>query len=481
MEIDNNIILQIINIIFMFFLGYYLIQNLQWYNYNIWRAITKHNKFYWHFIYFIIPIIFFIILGKYFYIYLIIYCITLGRWYYKLDKKLIWTNKVKRFFITYGILLAISFIVLINFYISKYILFIALLLTFTISYISEYAIMRQYEKLAIEKINSMQDLIIIAITASYGKTSIKNFLHALLSKQYNTYATPKSINTINGIIRDINDNLPKDCEIYIVEAGARQKNDIFKIANLINHHYAIIGEIGEAHLQYFKTLENTISAKYELLQSNQLKEIFLYEKNKPPLNNIKITTFPPKITNIESNLNFTKFTLWLDNIPYDFKTKILGKFNIINLSVAILIAHKFNIKPKEIQNLIAELNPIKHRLEKMEVNGKIILDDSFNGNFNGMSEAIRLSSLHSGGKKIIITPGLVESSENNNIKLALLIDKVFDIAIITGELNSKILSSNILNAQKIIIKDKINLNNILATFCKEGDLILFANDAPNYI
>ncbi|RAX54308.1 UDP-MurNac-pentapeptide presynthetase MurF [Helicobacter sp. 16-1353] len=482
MELSNNILAQIVNIIFMFSIGYYLAQNLQWYNYNVFRIISKHKKIKWHFIYFIIPIILFCILGNYFYIYLVIHIILLLLWHCKLDKKLIWTSRIKRFFATYIIFLLISFIILIYFDITKYILFIALLLTLITSYISELIIMKQYEKLAIDKLTSFSNLSIIAITASYGKTSIKNFLYALLSKKYKTYATPRSVNTINGIISDINNNLESDCEIYIVEAGARQKGDIAKISHLLNQHYAIIGEIGEAHLAYFKTLENIKNTKYELLQSSRLKEVFLYKNNEIPSGvSAPITTFPPEVIDIDSNLSGTTFTLKLNDKFYTFHTKILGTFNISNLSVAILIALRFGMKPKEIQELVSKIQPIEHRLEKIEANGKIILDDSFNGNLNGIREAIRLASLHKGGKKIIVTPGLVETSIANNTTLAILIDSVFDIAIITGDLNSKILSQNISQAQKIVIKDKANLNNILSSICKQGDLILFANDAPSYI
>lgn len=481
-ELNNNIILQIVNVIFMLSIGYYLAQNLQWYNYNILRVISKHKKITWHIVYFVVPIVLFCILGNYFYIYLIIHLILLMIWQRKLDKKLVWTNRIKRFFANYIVFLVISFVILIYFDVTKYILFVALVISFIISHVSEFIIMKQYEKLAIEKINSSSNLKIIAITASYGKTSIKNFLFALLSKRYKTYATPRSVNTINGIISDINNNLQKDCEIYIVEAGARQKNDIAKISHLINHQYAIIGEIGEAHLEYFKTIENIKNTKYELFQSARLKEVFLYKDNDLPNDaSVLITKFPPEIDDIQSDLSGTKFKMKLDDKFYKFNTKILGKFNISNLSVAILIAHKFNIKPEELQELVSHIAPIEHRLEKMEINGKIILDDSFNGNLNGMKEAIRLASLHNGGKKIIVTPGLVENSISNNTKLAMLMDDVFDIVIITGSLNSEILSQHIYKAQKVVIKDKVNLNSVLSRFCKDGDLILFANDAPSYI
>ncbi|RDU58293.1 UDP-N-acetylmuramoyl-tripeptide--D-alanyl-D-alanine ligase [Helicobacter sp. MIT 99-5507] len=478
----NNVILQISNIIFMLSIGYYLLQNLQWYNYNILRVIFKHNKFYWHLIYFILPVILFCLLGDYFIYYNIIHIALLIIWYKKLDKKLVWTSRICRFFITYFIFIVISFVAIIILNITKYILFISLIISLLISYISEMIIIKQYKKMAIEKLHSMENLTIIAITASYGKTSIKNFIYSLLSKQFKTYATPRSVNTINGIISDINNNLPNDCQIYIVEAGARVKGDIEKISNLINHHYAVIGEIGEMHLQYFKSLENIKNTKYELFKSTRLKEVFLFKDNEIPSDiSVPIIPFPQNISNIHSDLSGSKFDIKLDDKTYSFETKILGEFNISNLCVAIMIAYKFGVSPNKITQLVKELKQIEHRLEKIEINGKIILDDSFNGNLNGMKEAIRLASLHKGGKKIIVTPGIVENNIKNNEKLAILIDKVLDIAIITGELNSKILAQNISNAQKIIIKDKMDLNNILSKFCSDGDLILFANDAPSYI
>lgn len=97
-----------------------------------------------------------------------------------------------------------------------------------------------------------------------------------------------------------------------------------------------------------------------------------------------------------------------------------------------------------------------------------------------MKEAIRLSSLYD-GRKIIVTPGIVESVEEANIELAKAIDEVFDIVIITGGLNAKILSKHIHNAQKIIIKDKTILEDILKSCSQPQDLVLFSNDAPSYI
>ena len=472
----------IANFIFMLCVGFYLMQNLQWFNYSVWRTFTKHTKYKWHLIYLLVPFVFYFMLGDYFLFYLVIHIILLSVWYFRLDKKLVFTNRVKRFFITLTIFLSIDFGLDYFFDLPNYSSFIALVVALLESKISEAIIMRQYRNLALEKLASMPNLKIIAITASFGKTSMKNFIHALLCKKYHTYATPRSVNTIGGIIADINDHLPEETEIYIVEAGARQKGDIDKIAKLLNHQIAVIGEIGEAHLEYFKNIQNTKSAKYEILNSQRLERVYLFKDNETPeIEGAKITHFPSEVKGVDSTLKHTKFSLKVGKEFVDFETKILGRFNIANIAVAVAIAQDLGISTKEIQKSVENLKAVEHRLEKIEVNSKLILDDSFNGNIGGMEEAIRLSALHKGGKKIIITPGLVETSVENNTRLALLIDKTFDIAIITGDLNSEILARNITNAQKIILRDKMNLNSILSSFSHSGDLILFANDAPNYI
>ena len=134
----------------------------------------------------------------------------------------------------------------------------------------------------------------------------------------------------------------------------------------------------------------------------------------------------------------------------------------------------------EFLSILNNIKAVDHRLHISRVNGKVILDDSFNGNLEGMLEAVKISSTHD-GRKVIITPGIVESTDEANIELAKAIDDVFDIAIITGDINQQILVNNIKKAQVVILKDKSDMEVCLLENTKFGDLILFANDAPNFI
>jgi UDP-N-acetylmuramoyl-tripeptide--D-alanyl-D-alanine ligase len=329
------------------------------------------------------------------------------------------------------------------------------------------------------KLKQKKDLTIIAITASYGKTSIKNYLHQVLSTKFNTYMTPRSVNTIGGIVKDVNDDLPNDTQIYIVEAGARVQGDIETITMFLEPQYTIIGSVGQQHLEYFKTLDNIIHTKMEILKSPRLKHGFVYS-SVPILHYDTVTKFPDNLNIISSTLDGIEFSLNIDNNTHIFKAPILGSFNAINLSAVILMTHKLGMSIEDIILAITTLKGVDHRLQKIQAGGKIILDDSFNGNLDGMLEAVAISSTHH-GRKVIITPGLVESTNEANTTFAKAVDNIFDIVIITGNLNLEILKSNINNDKIIILKDKANMEDTLATHTKSGDLILFANDAPNFI
>lgn len=480
--------------VFVFCLAYYGMTNLQWYNYSFKRVLFMHHKRQWHIIYFVVPFllycgVFFVPspYGDYAIVALsLLYILALFMWALRLDKKLKFTPRVLKFFLIFFLFMifneSLCFILDLE---STLLDLMPLVFASVISRIYEDTLLGRYIVLAKEKLDIMSRLTIIAVTGSYGKTSMKNFLSQILKEKYRVYATPRSVNTHTGIVADVNQNLDYTTEIYIAEAGARLKGDIALISKFLNPHYAVIGEIGEQHLEYFKSLSTIVETKFEILQSSRLKKAFVFKDNPTPpeiqlSDTKKITHFPEGVRNVEATLEGTKFELCIKGEWYSFETMVLGAFNVTNLSAAIYVGIELGLRVEEIQKAVRRLEPIPHRLNKMEINQKFIIDDGFNGNLKGMKEAIRLASLYN-GRKIIVTPGIVESTKEANIELACAIDEVFDIAIITGELNSKVLSEHIKNTQKIIIKDKSMLEDILKSCSHPQDLILFSNDAPSYI
>ncbi|MFY9105002.1 UDP-N-acetylmuramoyl-tripeptide--D-alanyl-D-alanine ligase [Aliarcobacter cryaerophilus] len=469
-------------IVLVLSLGWYLITNLQWYNYKLSRVIFKHHKWQWHLTFFISPIVlFFIIPSPYFDIYFfVLYFVSFILWNRKLDRSLVLTSRVKRFLTILLITIFVQIsLCLDDDFCSKVTLFLTLIVTLIISNIIEKILFLLFKSRAKKRLLENKDLKIVAITASYGKTSIKNFLHHVLKNHFKTYKTPRSVNTIVGLVLDVNRDLPKDTQIYIAEAGARVKGDIKTIANFLEPQIAVVGSVGEQHIEYFKTLENIKNTKKELLLSPRLQKAFVHSSaNVVPSE--KIEEFPNNLHIVKSNLDGLWFDMELNGKVEHFYAPILGSFNAINLAAVVLVATHLGMSVLEINEALTTLPQVEHRLQKIEANGKIIIDDSFNGNLEGMLEAINISSNYN-GRKVIITPGLVESTDSANILLAKEIDKVFDFVIITGTLNANILKANINEDKVFVLKDKTMLETTLARTTKSGDLILFANDAPNFI
>jgi UDP-N-acetylmuramoyl-tripeptide--D-alanyl-D-alanine ligase len=462
--------------LFIFALGYYFITTAQWYSYKLNRIIFHHTKPLWNIYFFLVPFaayesLNFAKLNKFQPIILIIYLIALYLWYKNLDKKLVFTGRVKRFFALLFIFAAATF-----FLTKTTLLFIPLILAWFGSVLIEKLLFEGYKTKAQEKLDSMKDLIIIGVTASYGKTSIKNFIKELLKNKYKVYATPRSVNTLGGIVKDINQDLPSDTQVYVVEMGARETHDIYDLTTFLNPHYAVVGKIGPAHIEYFKTLERIRNTKMDIIKSNRLKKAWVHISANVKSTNPKVLIFGHDIKDIKADLNGVCFSL--DNNYYC--ANILGSFNAINLAAAIKVAKELNVEDEQIKHALQNIKPIPHRLQKIEAGGKIIIDDSFNGNIEGMLEAFNLASTYN-GRKVLITPGLVETEDELNIKVAKRANEVFDIIVVTGELNYPIFKKYVDNKKLIHLKSKNNFEEFLAKTTKEGDLILFANDAPSFI
>ena len=470
------------HIILVMSLGWYLITNLQWYNYKLERVILKHHKVQWHIVYFLTPIVLYFILDPlyfagYFYV---LYLSSFILWNRTLDKTLVLTKRVQRFL---GILLFTTFAVeglcLASDKCENLGVLAPLLITYLISMGLEKIFFLSYKDRAKKRLDYMKDLTIVAITASFGKTSIKNYLFQVLEGKFRAYKTPRSVNTIGGIIKDINQDIPLDTQIYIVEAGARERGDIAEIATFLNPQYTIIGSIGEQHIEYFKTLDNIIHTKMELLQSKRLTHGFVHD-TVPILDYPNITRFPDGLEIVKSNLDGIWFNLKVEGEEHHFHAPILGEFNAINLAAVVLCAHKLGMSIEEIKIALHKLSPVEHRLQLIKAGGKLILDDSFNGNLEGMLEAVKLASTYD-DRRVLVTPGIVESTVEANTTFAKAADDIFDIVIITGSLNANVLSQNLKKPKVYKLADKAQLESTLARETKAGDLILFANDAPNFI
>ena len=196
-------------------------------------------------------------------------------------KKLVVTARIKRLIFTITILFLIPLLYLgfhitdskicwlvflilsIMTYLNCYVVFLALIINTPV----EKLVYLHFKTMAQNKLNSMNNLKIIGITGSYGKTSSKRILSEILNIKYNALPTPRNLNTYNGLIMTVNNYMDKFTDIFIAEMGAYVKGEIAGLCRLIKPKYGILTTIGTAHLESFGSEENIIEGKFELIES----------------------------------------------------------------------------------------------------------------------------------------------------------------------------------------------------------------------
>ena len=190
-----------------------------------------------------------------------------------------------------------------------------------------------------------------------------------------------------------------------------------------------------------------------------------------------------KIT--EKGMNFT--LTFVDGKSVKCSTVLLGRHSVKNICLASAVAYKIGLTPKEIATAINRLRSIGHRLELLPNNKNIvIIDDSYNSNVDGIDAAMEVLDTFK-GRKIVLTPGLVELGKIEsvaNFELGKKLANHADIVIVIGKHNAEMIINGLLESgmDRANIKFASSLNKgnkILNEIMQEGDVVLFENDLPD--
>jgi UDP-N-acetylmuramoyl-tripeptide--D-alanyl-D-alanine ligase len=348
---------------------------------------------------------------------------------------------------------------------------------------------------SIGKLSSFKNLTVIGITGSYGKTSVKEFLYAILKTKYSVLKTPESYNTVLGIAKVIDLELDDTYEYFICEMAAYKRGEIKELAQMLKPKFGILTGINEQHLEMFGSIENTTLAKFELIDAipqnglavingdNELvsKNAQKYKKN---FVTYGLSNFSFSAKNIKIGEEGTVFDLILDNKIYPCKTKLIGKSQIENVVAASAMAFKLGMPPEAIASAIKDISGVPHRLEFRKRENMLIIDDAYNSNVTGFKEALHLLENFKDRPKIIVTPGIVDLGIKTleiHKPLGKLAEEICDVVILVGKSDrTQGLASGIANTKKLHWINSINdLSNLLKTLNLKNPVVLLENDLPD--
>jgi UDP-N-acetylmuramoyl-tripeptide--D-alanyl-D-alanine ligase len=354
---------------------------------------------------------------------------------------------------------------------------------------------------------------VIGITGSYGKTTTKNFLYDIMSVRYRTYATPKSYNTLMGISLSINRDLTDDysVEYFISEMGAYVEGEIERICKLTPPDISIVTEIGPQHLERFGTLENVKKAKYEIITNLAPDGVAVFNWDNPYIQDMvkqgypntqltvsrELTLEEAKAQNITwlatdiqetlAGLSFNIINIQTDEQEH-ITTAIVGEHNVTNLLLSTAVAHQEGIPLRDIAFRIRSLQPAESRLViQTTAEGITIINDAYSANPKGVISALKVLGMYQTGKRLLITPGMVELGdlhEVENRKLGELATQYASDIILIGKEQTKPIFEGIQSSTFDMnnVKVKETLTEAVDWYqsnLKSGDTVLFLNDLPD--
>lgn len=432
-------------------------------------------------------------------------------------KPLVITKRVKRLIITITILYLIPiilgvfnyndqqfvwtalFILSVMLFLNPFVVFIANI----INYPYELGVYHYYKIKAQNKLENMPNLKIIGITGSYGKTSSKNILSDILNVRYNALPTPRNLNTYNGLIMTVNNNMDKFTDIFIAEMGAYVKGEIKGLCDLVKPKYGILTTIGTAHLESFGSEENIISGKFELIESLPQDGFAILNGDDPKQVNYKLRNkvkiiwigidnkdADVRACNIKCSSKGTSFDVVFGNSSekYSFETKLLGKHNVYNILAGIACGVEFGITTSELQMAVKMVRPVEHRLELKKLGLFYQIDDAYNSNPVGAKNACEVLGMMD-GVKIVVTPGMIELGEREayyNKEFGKQIAAVSDYAVLIGKKRTKPIHEGLLSQgfdkDKIVVFNDVREAYTFINSLSDGKnqiFALFENDLPD--
>jgi len=370
----------------------------------------------------------------------------------------------------------------------------------------EKRIQNRFKKQARNKLAAIPALKVIAITGSYGKTSTKFILEAILKERYKVCVTPGSYNTPMGICKVINNDLYAGHQVLILEMGARYPGNIRELCEIATPDISIITNIGVSHLETFGSKEVLIREKSTLARELKRGGILILNGDDQHVAEMADLRKDVKIIktgsngsmaakNIRYDHNGTTFELISnknstgESGKIDVTTSLLGKHNIQNILLASAAARELGIREQTIALAVRSLKPVEHRLELRKEGDIYIIDDAFNSNPVGAENALEILSGFQTGRRIIITPGMIELGNlqeaanykfgeqiaNANLDLVILVGKSQTTPIYEGIRST----SNGAKTDVKIVNSLFEANDLLNNFIKPGDVVLYENDLPD--
>lgn len=338
----------------------------------------------------------------------------------------------------------------------------------------------------------------ICITGSNGKTTTKEIIAHILSQEFPLLKTSGNYNNEIGIPLTLL-GLNKSHKLLVAEMGMRGLGEIKTLTNFIPPDFAVITNIGEAHIGLLGSKDNIFKAKSELLQSLNKDGKAIINRDDPYffkmleiVKDKKVYTFGIENRSdiMARNIRMVsdkgiRFTLEVQNDKSrEIYFPLLGRYNIYNALAAVAVAFALGIELDLIERGLSSFKPLDLHMQLSNFYNDIkILNDSYNASPLSVKSALEtLAEVAQNNRKIAILGDMLELGERTDFyhrEIGKEVAKLsIDILITVGQ-GGKIIAQSSKEegmAEERVFSfeknEKINLTKKLLNLIKPGNFVL---------
>jgi UDP-N-acetylmuramoyl-tripeptide--D-alanyl-D-alanine ligase len=253
-----------------------------------------------------------------------------------------------------------------------------------------------------EYYRSLFDVKVIGITGSNGKTSTKDMIASVLAEKYNVVKTIGNFNNEIGLpttIFNINDKT----DVVVLEMGMNHRGEISRLSKIARPDYAVITNIGVAHIENLGSQEEIFKAKSEILDYLTPKgKVYLsgddnfltrYRDRKDFIfygYGIRNAYRANDIEGSGSGLDSSQYTVLLKcGETLEVYVPTPGKHMVMNSLAAVAIGEELGLAPPQIADGIKKFKPSGMRMNIIETNGGMrVIDDCYNASPDSVKAAL---------------------------------------------------------------------------------------------
>jgi UDP-N-acetylmuramyl pentapeptide synthase len=337
---------------------------------------------------------------------------------------------------------------------------------------------------------------VIVVAGSYGKTSMKELLLATLSAHCNVAATSGNGNTPSAhaaFIRSLEGN-----EDYLIfELGEGKPGDVRRFAEALRPDYAVVTGLAPNHLDQYDSIDALAQDMLSLRQYVPANALF-FAGDSTILRAYVASSdscydeqgaLSWQVQQVAVSTEGTHFRLVKGREKLDMKSHLLGRHQIAPIAFAVAFALYCGVPHQKAARAIETVFPYAHRMQPSTLSGAILIDDTYNGNLEGMLAGLRLLQDLKAERKIYITPGLVDQGAETQRVHRQIAEQIAatrpDWVVLMQNSATDIITSELqalgYGGKVTYQSDALRFYQNLSQFVRAGDIVMMQNDwTDNY-